>query len=90
MKLLFSVIAFFTLVESYCQTGTISGHVYDRNDNTALVGCTVQLLDSRYGEMVGSDGNYKIDRIPHGTYDLVAYFLSKGDSTVTQVQVSAR
>ena len=57
--------------ESRAQTGAVRGVVYDKDDGSPLPGATVQLLGREESVQSGAQGNYLIQNVPIGTYQLV-------------------
>jgi len=54
---------------------TIHGKVTDADDGTPLAGAHIQLTGTFKGVFTNSDGVYRIENLPAGTYTLMASFL---------------
>ncbi|NIV94891.1 TonB-dependent receptor plug domain-containing protein [candidate division KSB1 bacterium] len=70
-------------------TGKIRGTVMDRETGDALPGANVQIEGTTLGAATDVNGNYRIIRIPAGTYALTASFIGYQDVTVRNVEVNA-
>lgn len=71
--------------------GTLQGSVYDKSDNTKLLGATITIRSILPGGWVGGgrtddEGNYRISDIPAGTYDVIYSFI--GFTNVQRSSVS--
>ncbi len=58
------------------QKGTIKGTVYDAKTNEALIGATIILDGTTVGTITDFDGNYIIEKIEPGTYNVRCSFIS--------------
>src|SRR5437763_2125260 len=81
MKKLFALAAFFTLLAtSYAQIATITSLVGAVSDASgkAIVGAKITAVETttldRYEAVTNQDGNYKIDFVRVGTYDVTAEY----------------
>jgi len=82
---------FFLLLTNFTvfgQTGVIEGHVYDRREEKGLALANVWLLNTKLGTVTDLKGNFKIDNIPNGIYDLKVSFIGYGDTTLKALKVS--
>ena len=69
-------------------TGTISGTVTESDGGPAISGATVEVTTSLW-TTTDSNGDYTIDQIPQGTYDVTASASGFVKYTVYNVEVSA-
>ena len=60
---------------AWAQTGTIKGKITDQQTGEALPGATVVLEKTSLGAATDINGNYTIQKIPRGTYKLVARYI---------------
>lgn len=68
-------------------SATVDGRVIDAQSRQPLAGCNVYLDGTTYGNASGTDGYYKIEQVPAGSYKLV--FSMIGYKTVERsVEVS--
>ncbi|WP_288428250.1 TonB-dependent receptor [uncultured Spirosoma sp.] len=78
MKLL--LYAFLLLAAATAQAATLRGTVTDGKTGEPLIGATLQLMKNgtatRYGGVVGLDGQYHINDVPAGSYVLRAHYIS--------------
>ncbi len=56
-------------------TGRLFGNIRDLNTQEPLTGVVVRVLNSNYGASSDIDGNYSIDRLPVGSYNIEVAFL---------------
>ncbi len=71
MKYIFSVICVFLIhLLSYSQTGIIKGTVKDKLTNSAIIGANVLIVGTDIGTSTDLDGNYIIEGLKPGIYDL--------------------
>jgi len=70
------------------QTGTIKGKVYDKNEKEGLAFANVFLVNHKIGAGTDLNGDFRIDSIPIGTYDLRITYLGYQDFTLTSIKVT--
>lgn len=80
MKIKIASITFITLflltnVISFAQNGTLKGRVSGTMNNEPLPFVNIQLEGSELGASSDVDGNYKIENIPPGSYNVIASFV---------------
>ncbi|HVO75865.1 MAG TPA: TonB-dependent receptor [Ignavibacteriaceae bacterium] len=63
------------------QTGTITGHVYDKNTNEALAKANVILKGTSLGAATDFDGNFNLRGVPEGTYTVVVSYIGYNSSS---------
>ncbi len=74
--LFFSILLFFYFHLSFAQkVGIIRGTVRDKNTQEALIGVTVLIEGTPIGTTTDADGNYKLEKVPVGSYNLRASFV---------------
>ena len=87
MKNMLLVVAFTLLwAVGMAQTGMISGTVTDANTNETLIGATVALQGTTNGAITDFDGNFRIEKVANGAYNLVISYISY-DSQIIRVEV---
>ena len=69
------------------QTGTIKGYVYDSIERGPFAGANLSLEKLDKQSSVDFDGNFVIDSIPAGTYDLKLSCIGYKDTIVNSVRV---
>lgn len=69
------------------QPGVITGNISDANTNETLIGATVALQGTSNGAITDFDGNFRIEKVADGTYNLVVSYISY-DNQVVRVAVS--
>jgi hypothetical protein len=87
--LYFSILSFIFSSYGYAQnTGVAQGSVKDKNTQEALIGVTIVIEGTQIGTTTDAEGNFKLDKIPVGSYNFKASFvgykpLSKFNINVT-------
>jgi len=61
---------FFSVTVAYSQTGTVQGIITDSDDNS-VPGLNIALKGTTYGNISEVSGEFTIDHVPVGTYQLV-------------------
>lgn len=64
------LLAFLLISNAAFAQGTLRGVVTDTLDNSPLVGANVYLIGTALGSATNLEGEYRIDRVPEGTYTL--------------------
>lgn len=82
-------VALFLLISisGIAQTGLITGNISDVNTKETLIGATVALQGTTNGAITDFDGNFRIDKVADGTYNLVISYISY-DNQIVRVVVS--
>jgi hypothetical protein len=70
-------------------SGTIAGRVLDSRSKEPLIGANVIVLDTQFGAASDLNGNFKIDRVPVGTYRLRINLIGYKPALRTDVVVIA-
>ena len=86
------LILFFIFITnfSFCQkTGVIKGTVKDKETQEYLVGASILLEGTLIGGTSDKDGNYKIENIPVGSYNVKTSYLGYKQSVQYNVIVSS-
>lgn len=84
-----TIIFLLTHFNIFGQTGVIKGHVYDRLEKRGLAYANVLLVNTNIGTATDFDGNFKIDSIPNGIYDLRINYVIYGDTIFRGLTVTA-
>lgn len=71
------------------QSGSISGSVRDKDTKEALIGVNITLKGTYYGAASDYDGNFKIDNITPGEYNVQASYVGYKKILQTGVKVVA-
>ncbi|MBN1926721.1 MAG: TonB-dependent receptor [Prolixibacteraceae bacterium] len=79
----------FISFQLHAQQARITGTVTDATSGETLLGASVILEGTTIGAMSDFDGNFLIDRIPPGTYNLVCKFISYKPDTIKNVVLGA-
>lgn len=72
----------------FSQTGTIKGYIHDTYEKEALAFANVILIGHKIGANTDLDGNFIIESIPVGSYDLKITYVGYPDATLTSINVS--
>ncbi|MBI3236058.1 MAG: carboxypeptidase-like regulatory domain-containing protein, partial [Bacteroidetes bacterium] len=90
---LFLFVLLSTAITTYSQntTQTIKGIVIDKNSLSPLPSATIKLLhtDPRIGAISNKSGNFKIDNVPVGRYDIQVSFVGYEPLIIREVVVSS-
>ena len=68
---------------TFSQTGTLSGHVYDKNNNEVLLGANVTIKNTSLGAATDIYGNYFIRNIPNGKQIVIVSYIGYQSDTIT-------
>lgn len=86
-----SILLFFIVVSLSVQCvfaqGTIRGRVSDAETGEAMFGTNVVIKGTTTGATTDFDGNFSIENVEPGTYDIEASFISYEKKTITGVEV---
>ena len=69
------------------QTGVIKGNIKDAITNETLIGATVAIQGTSIGTSTDFDGNFRIEKVKPGSYNLVISYISY-DSQIIRAEVS--
>ena len=72
---------------SIAQTGKISGKIIDASSGEALIGATVLLEGTSKGAAADIEGNFSINTIPVGSYNLVVSYITYETKKINSVLV---
>ncbi len=72
----------FSSVFSFSQ-GTISGKIIDNSNNQSMVGVTVYIPELQKGTFTDNKGNFKLDELPQGQFNIQFSYL--GYNTLTKI-----
>lgn len=92
MKFLRKVLVLFVLLviyqaKIYAQNGKITGQVIDKKTGEELIGVTVVIEGTSFGAATDFNGNYVINNVKPGTYNIVASYVAYSKKVITNVQV---
>jgi len=62
---------------------TIVGQVYDSETGETIIGAVIGIADLNLYDVTGEVGNFKLDKVPAGTHQLIIQFLGYQDYTAT-------
>ncbi|MEX1136637.1 MAG: TonB-dependent receptor [Balneolales bacterium] len=85
IKKLLSVVFFILVmlpINVLAQNGSISGKVTDASNDEELVGATVYIPELERGTSTNIDGEYHIENLPSGTYELSVTYVGYGSYNV--------
>ncbi|MBV5314727.1 MAG: TonB-dependent receptor [Prolixibacteraceae bacterium] len=75
-------------ITAIAQTGVIKGTVTDANTKETLIGATVALQGTTNGAITDFDGNFRIEKVTAGSYNLVISYISY-DNQIVRVEVTS-
>ncbi|MFA8300791.1 MAG: TonB-dependent receptor domain-containing protein [Hyphomicrobiales bacterium] len=73
----------------YAQNSTFKGKIIDQETGEELIGATVLLMGTNYGSVADINGNYILDEVPAGTYDIMCQYISYNPKVVKSYNVQA-
>lgn len=79
----FAVLFCFSAVTVYAQTGTITGQVTDQQTGESLINANVFIQELSAGAATNTSGQYSIEDVPYGTYQLRVSYVGYDTQTVT-------
>ncbi|MGD1847556.1 MAG: carboxypeptidase-like regulatory domain-containing protein [Salibacteraceae bacterium] len=72
----------------WAQAGTIKGHIHDRLEQEGFYGVNVTLIGQNKTVLTDFNGDFILEDIPAGSYDLQFSFLGFPDTTLKAIQVA--
>lgn len=87
MKSLLTLASIVAFISLSAQTGTIRGKVTDAETGESLIGASVYISGTSIGASADLDGNFSIEKVNPGSYDLVCKFISYASDTIPNVVV---
>lgn len=87
MKCFWGIILAIIAGQSFGQTGTLEGKVINKVDSSAIHGAIILISGTQLGAVSDSDGFFRIEGIPPGTYDLTLRYIGLGSDTVRSLNV---
>lgn len=76
-----------TITVGYSQTGIIKGTVRDKNNNDPIIGATVILKGIEKGTITDFDGNYIIEGIKPGVYNIEVSYIGYETSSEYEIEI---
>ncbi|MCU0401935.1 MAG: TonB-dependent receptor [Algoriphagus sp.] len=83
---LFILAIFFTTFQAFSQ-GIIRGRVFNPVNNEPVAFANILVLSTDFGAITDENGNYEINNVPPGLYNVRASFVGYKSSTAFEVQV---
>jgi len=74
-------------ITTQAQTGVIKGIITDANTKETLIGATVSIQGTTKGASTDFDGNYRIEKVKAGSYNLVISYISY-DNQIVRAEVA--
>ena len=63
--------------------------MYDKREKCGLANAYIVLINAGRGAVTDLDGNFKLDSVPPGVYNISAKYIGYGDTVITGVVVKA-
>ncbi len=82
------IILLFPVSFSLAQTGVIKGRVYNRINNEAIPFANIIIANSKQGTTTDINGNYRLERLKPGNYNLICSSLGYKTEFLYEVRVS--
>lgn len=91
MKYCFALIIILLATASslYSQTGVLKGRVYNELNNEPVEFANIVIEGTKYGVSSDKDGNYRIENIKTGIYNIVCTFIGYKRAVFYEVRISA-
>lgn len=83
----FSIFLFLLISSKLLSQGTISGKVLDADNGESIIGCNIILQGTTIGTVTDFDGNYTLQNVPAGSYNIIFSFISY-DKHIQKVEVT--
>ena len=74
------LIFFFSAFISFCQTGTLRGHIYDAESGEPIAYASVQIINSKEGVISDEDGFFQLSAVPSGIQRVQVSYLGYLDT----------
>jgi len=68
--------------------GIVKGLVYDSNNNEPLPFANVQIENTNYATQTDEQGNYILENIPNGLYNVKCSYVGYNTKTIFEIQIS--
>ncbi|MEQ8362304.1 MAG: TonB-dependent receptor [Cyclobacteriaceae bacterium] len=81
------VVLIFAFSPIFAQTGSIRGKIIDTENGEGLFGATAVISGTTVGGAADFDGNFSIEKVEPGIYDVQFSFVSYQTKTVTGIEV---
>ena len=72
----------------FAQTGVLEGRVYDEINNEPIIGANVIITGTTLGASTDVDGNYRIENLTAGLYNLEVSYLGYQTQTIFEAEVT--
>lgn len=82
-----TIILFFLLQNIIAQSGRISGKIVDYETGEPLIGCNVIIEGTSIGAPADIDGNYVIQSVPVGRYNLIFSSIGYSKTKIENVEI---
>jgi len=85
-----TVLFFFLVIFSlnlFSKDGILRGTIIDESTGEVLIGATVILINTTKGAAADLDGNFTIEGISSGIYDVKCQFISYDDKIITGIEI---
>jgi hypothetical protein len=90
MRILLLVGLLFNVLMVQAQSGVIKGRIFDAITNEPIPFANVALQNTTLGAVSDIDGNYAIENIPPGLYNVQTSYVGYRSRTIFEIQVVAR
>ena len=88
MRIILSLFCFFGLVNLTAQTGSIEGRIFDPVNNESIPFANVVIQGTSNGTTSDVDGNYKIDKLEPGLYNLQVSYIGYKTVVIYEIQAT--
>jgi hypothetical protein len=89
IKLIFLILFLAFQFYSIAQTGSVQGHIINRDTSKPVPWVNIFLRNTKLGTSTNMEGNFVLEGIPAGVYDIQISHIEYGDTILRAVQVMA-
>ncbi len=86
-KLLVLLLTVYSCVNTFAQTGSIKGSVFDKSTGETLIGATILLEGTTKGTISDFDGNFELSLVQPGKYNIICQFVSYETQKLSDVTI---
>ena len=87
-KIQYTLLLFFIFNIAQAQNGIIQGRVYDEINNEPIIGANIVIQNSEYGAVSDINGDYVIENINHGFYNIAVSYIGYKTEIKVEIEVS--
>ncbi len=86
-KFLIILLIFILTIKGFAQYGKINGHIYDTEKKENLAYANIKILGTQIRTHTDTNGNFKIDSLADGVYDIYIKYIGYKDTTIQKIKI---